>query len=105
MHFCARNAARESMNAARSERVAIGCGFVKSPPTSFLIKKAAGLRPTGKGGTGSKEPGRAVAGQVTMAQLRDIAKVKMKDMNTDDIDAAARTLAGSARSMGLKVAE
>ena len=42
---------------------------------------------------------------MTMAQLRDIAKVKMKDMNTDDIDAAARTLAGSARSMGLKVAE
>ena len=69
------------------------------------IKKAAGLRPTGKGGTGSKQPGVVVAGQVTMAQLRDIAKLKMKDMNTDDIDAAARTLAGSARSMGLKVAE
>ena len=58
-----------------------------------------------RGGTGSKEPGRAVAGQVTIAQLKEIAKGKLKDMNTDDIDAAARTLAGSARSMGLKVVE
>lgn len=78
---------------------------MRTPPATFLIKRAAGLRPTGKGGTGSKEPGRTVAGQVTMAQLREIAKVKMKDMNTDDIEAAARILAGSARSMGLTVAE
>jgi len=78
---------------------------MRTPPATFLIKKAAGLRPTRKGGTGSKEPGRTVAGQVTMAQLRDIAKVKMKDMNTSDAEAAARTLAGSARSMGLKVVE
>ena len=78
---------------------------MRTPPATYLIKKAAGLRPTGKGGTGSKNPGRDVAGQVTMAQLREIAKMKMKDMNTSDIEAAARTLAGSARSMGLKVAE
>lgn len=78
---------------------------MKTPPATFLIKKAAGLRPTGKGGTGSKEPGRVVAGEVTMAQLKEIAKVKMNDLNTDDINAAARTLAGSARSMGLKVVE
>ena len=78
---------------------------MRTPPATFLIKKAAGLRPTGKGGTVSKEPGRTVAGQVTMAQLREIAKVKMKDMNTSDAEAAARTLAGSARSMGLKVVE
>ena len=78
---------------------------MRQPPATYLIKKAAGLRPTGKGGTGSKEPGRAVAGQVTIAQLKEIAKGKLKDMNTDDIDAAARTLAGSARSMGLKVVE
>ena len=71
----------------------------------YQTKKAAGLKPTGKGGSGSKEPGRVVAGQVTVAQLRDIAKLKIKDMNTSDIDAAARTLAGSARSMGLKVVE
>ena len=78
---------------------------MRTPPATFLIKKAAGLKPTGKGGSGSKQPGIVVAGQVTMAQLKDIAKVKMKDLNTSDIDAAARTLAGSARSMGLKVVE
>jgi large subunit ribosomal protein L11 len=78
---------------------------MRTPPATFLIKKAAGLKPTGKGGSGSKEPGRIVAGQVTMAQLKDIAKIKMKDLNTDDINAAAKTLAGSARSMGLKVVE
>ncbi|MFV0294855.1 MAG: 50S ribosomal protein L11 [Hyphomicrobiaceae bacterium] len=78
---------------------------MRLPPATFLIKKAAGLKPTGKPGSGSKEPGRAVAGQVTMAQLREIAASKIKDMNTSDVDAAARTLAGSARSMGLKVVE
>ncbi len=78
---------------------------MRNPPATYLIKKAAGLRPTGKGGTGSKEPGRTVAGQVTFAQLKDIAKLKMKDLNTTDVEAAARTLAGSARSMGLKVVE
>jgi large subunit ribosomal protein L11 len=78
---------------------------MRQPPVTYLIKKAAGLKPTGKGGSGSKQPGIAVAGEVTIAQLKDIAKVKMKDMNTDDIDAAARTLAGSARSMGIRVVE
>lgn len=78
---------------------------MRTPPATFLIKKAAGLKPTGKGGSGSKQPGIVVAGQVTMAQLKDIAKVKMKDLNTTDVEAAARTLAGSARSMGLKVVE
>ena len=78
---------------------------MRQPPATYLIKKAAGLKPTGKGGSGSKEPGRVVAGQVTIAQLKEIAKGKLKDMNTDDIDAAARTLAGSARSMGLTVVE
>jgi len=46
-----------------------------------------------------------VVGEISMAQLRDIAKLKLKDMNTDDLDQAARTIAGSARSMGLKVVE
>jgi large subunit ribosomal protein L11 len=78
---------------------------MRMPPATFLIKKAAGLKPTGKPGSGSKQPGMVSAGKITMAQLRDIAKVKMKDMNTDDIDAAARTLAGSARAMGLQVVE
>ena len=63
------------------------------------------MKPTGKPGSGSKNPGRDVVGTVTMAQLRDIAKVKLKDMNTDDLDQATRTIAGSARSMGLQVKE
>ena len=78
---------------------------LKTPPAADLIKKAAGMKPTGKPGSGSKEPGRTVAGKVTMAQLRDIAKIKMKDMNTDNMDQAVKTLAGSARSMGLQVVE
>ncbi len=72
---------------------------MKTPPASFFLKKAA------KVGSGAKAPGRDVAGQVTMAQVRDIAKLKMKDLNTDDLEQAARTIAGSARSMGLKVVE
>jgi len=78
---------------------------MKTPPAAFFLKKAAGLKTTGKPGAGSKEPGRAVAGQVTMAQVRDIAKLKLKDLNTDDVEAAANTIAGSARSMGLEVKE
>lgn len=78
---------------------------MKSPPATFFIKKAAGLKTTGKPGAGSKEPGRGVVGQVTMEQLREIAKIKLQDLNTDDIDQAARSLAGSARSMGIRVVE
>jgi large subunit ribosomal protein L11 len=72
---------------------------MRTPPASHLIKKAAGLA------GGSKEPGRTSAGTITMAQVREIAKVKMKDLNTDNLDAAAKTIAGTARSMGLQVAE
>ena len=72
---------------------------MKTPPASFFLKKAAKLT------SGSKEPGRAVAGQVTMDQVREIAQMKLKDLNTDDVDAAAKTIAGSARSMGLQVKE
>jgi large subunit ribosomal protein L11 len=78
---------------------------MRMPPATFLIKKAAGMKPTGKPGSGSKEPGRIVAGEVTMEQLREIAEKKLKDMNATDIESAARTLAGSARSMGLRVVE
>jgi large subunit ribosomal protein L11 len=72
---------------------------MKTPPASHFLKKAANV------GGGSKEPGKTSAGTVTMAQVREIAKVKMKDLNTDDLEAAARTIAGSARSMGLQVTE
>jgi large subunit ribosomal protein L11 len=72
---------------------------MKTPPASYFLKKAAKLA------SGSKTPGRDMAGEVTMAQVLDIAKLKMKDLNTDNLEAAARTIAGSARSMGLKVKE
>ncbi|HYI39210.1 MAG TPA: 50S ribosomal protein L11 [Allosphingosinicella sp.] len=69
----------------------------KTPPATFLLKKAAGLK------SGAKEPGKQVAGRVTRAQLREIAEMKMKDLNANDIDAAARIIEGSARAMGLEV--
>jgi large subunit ribosomal protein L11 len=72
---------------------------MKTPPASFYLKKAAKLK------SGSKEPGRNVAGKVTMAQVREIATLKMQDLNTDDVDQAANTIAGTARSMGLQVVE
>ncbi|HYW16414.1 MAG TPA: 50S ribosomal protein L11 [Allosphingosinicella sp.] len=69
----------------------------KTPPATFLLKKAAGLK------SGSKEPGKQSAGKVTRAQLREIAEVKMKDLNANDIEAASRIIEGSARAMGLEV--
>jgi len=72
---------------------------MKTPPASYLLKKAAKL------GKGSKEPGRAVAGQVTQDQLREIAEVKMQDLNANTIEQAMKIIAGSARSMGLEVQE
>lgn len=69
----------------------------KTPPASYLLKKAAKLP---KGGA---EPGRTVAGSVSDAQLGEIAEAKMKDLNANDIEAAKKIIAGSARAMGLKV--
>ncbi len=71
----------------------------KTPPASYYLKKAAKLN------KGSSEPGRTVAGQVTMAQCREIAEAKMADLNAADLDAAQKIIAGSARSMGLDVTE
>jgi large subunit ribosomal protein L11 len=78
---------------------------MRTPPATYFLKKAAGLKTSGKPGAGSKEPGRTIAGSVTMAQVREIAKMKMKDLNTDNLESAAKTIAGSARSMGLEVVE
>ena len=72
---------------------------IKTPPASYYLKKAAKLQ------KGSTTPGRAKAGTVTMAQCREIAQAKLADMNATDIEAAARIIAGSARSMGLEVTE
>ena len=71
----------------------------KTPPASFFLKKAANLK------SGSKEPGKSVAGSVTQAQVREIAEAKMADLNANDIDQAMKIIAGSARSMGLEVVE
>jgi large subunit ribosomal protein L11 len=71
----------------------------KTPPASFLLKKAANLK------SGSKEPGKSVAGRIKRSQLAEIAQVKMKDLNANDIDAATKIIEGSARAMGLDVVE
>ena len=71
--------------------------IIKTPPASFLIKEAIKLK------SGSKEPGRNIAGSITKAQLKKIAEIKMKDLNAFDIEQAIKIIAGSARSMGVEV--
>ena len=78
---------------------------IKTPPASFLIKKAAKMATVKKPGSGSKKPGVDFVGKITMAQCRDIAGKKMKDLNANDFEAAAKQIAGTARSMGLDVVE
>jgi large subunit ribosomal protein L11 len=77
--------------------------ITKTPPAPILIKKAAGLATSKKPGSGSKEPNKVKVGKITAKQLRDIATMKMPDLNTTDIDSAMRTIAGTARSMGIEV--
>jgi large subunit ribosomal protein L11 len=69
---------------------------LKTPPTAHLIRKALG-------GKGSERPGHARAGTLTVDQLRAIAQRKLPDLNTTDLDAAMRIVAGTARSMGVSV--
>ena len=71
----------------------------KSPPATFLIKKALNLK------SGSKEPGKESAGKIKRSQLSEIATAKMKDLNANDIEAATKIIEGSARAMGLEVVE
>ena len=71
--------------------------IIKTPPATVLIKKAIKLD------KGSAKPLSTKVGKITRAQLEEIAKTKLKDMNAADVDAAVRTLAGSARSMGVTV--
>ncbi|MES1175175.1 MAG: 50S ribosomal protein L11 [Myxococcales bacterium] len=77
--------------------------IMKSPPASVLIKKALGLPSGKKPGSGSKEPNKIKVGTITTAQLRAIAKEKLNDMNTTDLDAATRSIAGTAKSLGIDV--
>lgn len=107
MEFCkAFNAKTESMEKGLPLPVVIDyyqdksfTFIVKTPPASVLLKKAAKLK------SGSKEPGKSVAGKVTKAQCRDIAEQKMPDLNANDLDQATKIIEGSARSMGLEVVE
>ena len=78
---------------------------MKSAPASILLKQAAGLATSGKPGSGSPEPNRKKVGKVSKAQLLEIANTKLADMNTNDAEAAARSIAGTARSMGLEVTD
>ena len=78
---------------------------MKSAPASILLKKAAGLATSGKPGSGSPEPNKKKVGKVSWAQLQEIAKEKLDDLNTDDIDQGARSIAGTTRSMGLEVTD
>jgi len=71
--------------------------IIKTPPASHYIKEAAKFK------GGSKEPGRTVAGSITMQQAEEIAKAKMKDLNAFDIKQATKIICGSARSMGIEV--
>ena len=107
MEFCkAFNAFTQNMEQGTPTPVVITCyadrSFTfetKTPPASYYLRKAAKLQ------KGSAAPGRDSAGKVTMAQVREIAETKMQDLNANDIDAAAKIIAGSARSMGLSVVE
>ncbi len=71
----------------------------KTPPASFLVKKALNIQ------TASHKPGKEIVGKITMAQCLEIAKVKEPDMTGADLEASARTIAGTARSMGIEVEE
>ncbi|WP_010141971.1 50S ribosomal protein L11 [Oceanicola sp. S124] len=70
---------------------------IKTPPASYYLKKAAKLS------SGSQTPGKAVAGHVTVAQVKEIAEAKMRDLNANDIEGAMQIILGSARSMGIEV--
>ena len=73
--------------------------ILKTPPASILLKKAAGVD------KGSSEPLREKVGSVTRAQVREIAELKMKDLNAIDIDGAMRQIEGTARNMGITIVE
>lgn len=105
MEFCkAFNAATQKMEVGQPIPVVItvysdrSFTFVmKTPPATYLLKKAAGLK------SGSPRPNSQKVGKVTRAQLEEIATIKKADLTAADMDAAVRTIAGSARSMGLDV--
>ena len=107
MEFCkAFNAATDSLEKGAPIPTTItvyadrSFSFVtKTPPASFLLKKAAKIK------SGSGEPNKNKVGKITRSQLKEIAEVKMADLNANDIDQAIKIIEGSAHSMGLDVVE
>lgn len=107
MEFCkAFNAATDSMEKGTPTPTIItvfadkSFAFVtKTPPATYLIKKAANLK------AGSKEPGKISGGKIARSKLTEIAEIKMKDLNANDLEQATKIIEGSARSMGLEVTE
>ena len=73
--------------------------ITKTPPASVLLKKAAGIE------KGSKEPGKEKVGKVTRAQIREIGQIKMSDLTVRSIEAAEKTVEGTAKSLGLEIVE
>ncbi|MBM2577163.1 50S ribosomal protein L11 [Jannaschia sp. Os4] len=78
---------------------------IKTPPASYYLKKAAGLKPVGKRNRprGAENPGKETVATVTTKQLREIAEAKMKDLSANDVDQAMKIILGSAKSMGIEV--
>lgn len=72
---------------------------LKTPPTAFLLKKAAGIE------KGASNPLKEKVGKITKSQLREIAEIKLKDLNTNDIEAAMKIVAGTAKNMGIEIVE
>ena len=107
MEFCkAFNAKTQSMEQGLPVPVDKSFTFiVKSPPATVLLKKAAKLKLGKKPASGANKPGYETVGKVTMAQVREIAEMKMEDLNANDLDAASKIIAGSARAMGIEVTE
>ena len=105
MEFCkAFNAATQNQEKGAPTPVVITIYADKSftfetklPPVTYYLKKAMNLK------SGSKLPGKDSAGVITQKQIREIAEAKLKDLNAYDVDAAAKMIAGSARSMGIQV--
>jgi len=73
--------------------------ITKTPPASVLLKKAAGIE------KGSKEPGKEIVGKVTRAQIREIGQLKMSDLTVSSLEAAEKTVEGTAKSLGLEIVE
>ncbi len=73
--------------------------ITKTPPASVLLKKAAGIE------KGSKEPGKEKVGKVTRAQIREIGQIKMSDLTVRSLEAAEKTVEGTAKSLGLEIVE